>query len=71
VTTLLEQALDRVSKLPIDQQEAIAALILEELEDEQQWEAQFAASQEKLCRMAAKVRADIQAGRVRTSSLAR
>ncbi len=64
MTRLLEQALAELAKLPADEQDAIATLILEELADEQRWQATFAASQDKLAKMADKVRADIRAGRV-------
>ena len=65
MTRLLEQALAEVHKLPAPEQDAIAALILEELADERRWEEAFAHSQEPLARLAAKVREDIRAGRVR------
>lgn len=65
MTELLEKALVEVSKLSVEEQDAIAALILEALEDERQWEAVFAASQDKLARLADKVREDIRTGRVR------
>ncbi len=59
MTQLLE-ALACVAQLPAEQQDAIASIILEELEDEQRWDAAFAASQEKLGKLAGKVRGDIQ-----------
>jgi hypothetical protein len=65
VTHLLQQAIAEIQKLPDTDQDAIAALILEELTDEQRWREKFAASQDELSRMAEKVRGDIQAGRVR------
>ena len=65
MTELLEKALAEVSKLSAAEQDAIAALILETLEDERQWEEAFAASQDKLAKLAEKVREDIRAGRVR------
>jgi DNA-binding MarR family transcriptional regulator len=65
MTTLLEKALAEVAKLTPEAQDAIAALILEELEDEQRWEATFAATQPQLAKLAEKVRGDIRAGRVR------
>lgn len=46
-------------------QDAIAALILEELDDEQRWDTTFAATQPQLAKLAEKVRQDIRAGRVR------
>lgn len=65
MTELLEKALAEVSKLSAEEQDAIAALILEALEDERQWEAAFSASPDKLAKLAEKVREDIRAGRVR------
>lgn len=66
MTQLLEQALSEIRKLPETEQDAIAALILDELADEQRWDEAFARSQDQLARLAAKVRADIHAGRVRS-----
>ena len=65
VTTLLEKALAEVTKLAPEAQDAIAALILEELDDEQRWDTTFAATQPQLAKLAEKVREDIRAGRVR------
>jgi hypothetical protein len=65
MTQLLERAWAEVSKLPPEEQDAIAAIILQELEDEQRWDKRFAASQSKLSQLAGKVREDIRAGRVR------
>lgn len=65
MTQLLEQALAQLEKLPQDEQDAIAALILEEIADERRWDESFARSQDRLAELAAKVREDIQAGRVR------
>ena len=65
MTQLLEQALAEVRKLPALEQDAIASLILDELADEQRWDESFARSQDKLAQLAAKVREDIRAGRVR------
>ena len=63
MTQLLEQAIAQMQKLPTSEQDAIAALILEELE--QLWQESFAGSQEQLAAMAAKVRQDIREGRVK------
>jgi len=65
MTTLLEQAFAEVTKLAPEAQDAIAALILEELDDEQRWDTTFAATQPQLATLAEKVREDIRAGRVR------
>ena len=65
MTQLLEQAIAELHKLPASDQDAIASLILAEIDDERRWETAFANSQEQLGRMAEKVREDIRAGRVR------
>lgn len=60
VTQLLEQALTAVREPPEAEQDAIAALILDELADEKRWDAAFARSQDKLAEMAVKARVDVQ-----------
>lgn len=65
MTKMLEQALSEVKKLPESEQDAIASLILDELSDERRWEENFARSQDQLTGLAAKVREDIHAGRVK------
>ena len=65
MTTLLEKALAEGTKLAPEAQDAIAALILEELDDEQRWDTTFAATQLQLTKLAEKVREDIHAGRIR------
>ena len=65
MTHLLEKVLTEVYKLPPEKQDAIAAIILEELEDERQWDKAFGESQDKLAQLARKVRADIKAGRIK------
>jgi hypothetical protein len=64
MTQLLDKALTEIYKLPPEKQDTIAALILEELDDEQRWNAAFAESQDKFALLARKVRADIKAGRI-------
>jgi hypothetical protein len=66
MTQLLEQALSEVKKLPEPEQDAIATLILDELADERRWQESFARSQDQLARLAAKVREDVRAGRVKS-----
>lgn len=52
MTELLERAFTEASKLPEKEQDAMAALLLEELASEQRWEAAFAASPDQLSKMA-------------------
>ena len=65
MTHLLEQAIGEARKLSAPEQDAIAALIMDELADERRWDEAFANSQSQLSRLAAKVRQDVAAGRVR------
>ena len=53
MTKLLEQAFEKASKLPKDEQDAMAAFMIGELESEKRWEALFAGSQDRLREMAA------------------
>ena len=52
MTSLLEQALARVGGLPADEQDSIAAQILESLADEEAWKRRFADKREVLRRLA-------------------
>ncbi len=65
MTQLLEKALTEIYKLSPEKQDTIAALILEELDDERRWAAAFAESQDKLTQLVLKVRSDIKAGRIK------
>ena len=64
MTLLLEKALKEVHKLSPDEQDAIAAVILDELADDRRWDAAFSGSQAKLAKLAQRVRADKKTGRV-------
>ena len=65
MTTLLAQAFDKAAKLPEVMQEQIALQWLEDLEAEFKWDRTFAASQDKLAKLAEKALRDIKAGRVK------
>ena len=63
MTKLLEQAIVEIEKLPEDVQDAIAARLLADLADENEWAARFAATTDTQwdC-VAAMVRREIAAG---------
>ncbi|MBL1179103.1 hypothetical protein [Pantanalinema sp. GBBB05] len=63
MTELLEAAIARLKTLPTDKQDAIATLILEELEEEQRWDDSFARSPDLLAKLAAEAMAEHQAGK--------
>jgi hypothetical protein len=65
MTKLLEKALEEVAKLPASEQDAVAAILLEELASEQRWAESFAKSQDKLAKLAEEAIAEYKAGRTK------
>ena len=59
----LEHAVAEARKLPDADQEAIAALILEEIEEDRKWEESFARSPEKLTALAERAAEQVRVGR--------
>jgi hypothetical protein len=53
MTELLEQAIAQLKGQSSDRQDAIAALILEELDEERRWDKSFGRSPDLLARLAA------------------
>ncbi|MBK7929451.1 MAG: hypothetical protein IPJ98_18805 [Bryobacterales bacterium] len=65
MTTLLEQALQKVGSLPADEQDAIASQILDSLADEEAWRRRFAEKRDVLRRMADEALAEDERGETR------
>jgi len=65
MTGKLEKAIAQVKQLPEEQQNAIAAIILEEIEDEARWDAAFARSHDVLARLAAEAEEEDRRGQTR------
>jgi hypothetical protein len=65
MTDLLQRALCELQKRPSADQDAIAALILDELEDDRRWDESFAGSQDKLAALARQARLAVEAGQAR------
>jgi hypothetical protein len=65
MTQLLEKALSQVAKLPASEQDAMAAIVLEELASEKRWADSFAKSQVLLAKLADKALAEHAAGRTK------
>ena len=71
MTELLERAIARLKTLPTDKQDAmlceracaIAALILEEIDDERRWDESFARSPDLLASLAADAMVEYRAGK--------
>lgn len=67
MSQMLDDAVAEVRKLPDAEQDAIAAIILAEIEDERLWEETFARSPDTLMALAAKAAVQVQAGQCRTA----
>jgi hypothetical protein len=52
MTKLLTKAFNKVQKLTTEEQDAIAGIILEELNSEKRWDEAFRASQDKIAQLA-------------------
>lgn len=65
MTRLLKKAMTEIEKLPESEQDAVAALVLEELASEHRWSELFAKSQDKLAQLAQEALADHAAGRTK------
>jgi hypothetical protein len=65
MTKLLEKALEKISGLSRDEQDAIASQILAEIEDEAAWAKRFATPQGKLRRLADEALAEHRQGKTR------
>jgi hypothetical protein len=65
VTNALETALAEVAKLPPEEQNALATLLLDEIKSEQRWSRTFAESQGVLETLAGEALAEHRAGRTK------
>ena len=62
MTDMLEKAVSQAERLSEEQQDAIASLILDEIEDEARWDAAFARSPDVLERLAAEAEEEDRQG---------
>ena len=63
MTKLLEEAFAEAGKLPEPEQDALAAVILDELASERRWDQAFAESADLLAQLADQALAEHQAGK--------
>jgi hypothetical protein len=63
MSNLLEEAFAEASKLPEDEQDALAAWLLEELRSERHWSKAFADSADLLAQLADEALAEHRAGK--------
>ena len=67
MSPMLDLAMAEARKLPDKEQDSIAALILEEIEDDRRWEESFARSPGKLAALAARAEEQVRDGRCRVA----
>jgi hypothetical protein len=65
MTKLLQEAFEKASQLPPEEQDSVAAVILHELESEQRWQELFANSQDALAKLASQALAEHRAGKTK------
>lgn len=65
MTQLLDKAVSEAAKLPELEQDALAAILLAEIESERRWSESFGKSQAFLEGLAAEARAEHAAGRTK------
>ncbi len=65
MTRMLQQAFDRASEEPRPLQDAIASLVLAEIESEKRWSNSFAESQDELAAIADEALAEHRARRTK------
>jgi hypothetical protein len=63
MTQLVEKAFAAIARLPEAEQDAIAAIILEELASEERWQAALGASPDALGKLADEALAEYRAGK--------
>ncbi len=63
MTKLLENAIAQLKTRSVEEQNAIATIILEELEEEQMWDESFARSSDLLAQLAQEAMAEYHAGK--------
>ncbi|MBU4356121.1 MAG: hypothetical protein KJ822_12345 [Proteobacteria bacterium] len=63
MNTRLEEAFAQAAQLPPDEQEALAALLLDEIASERLWDQAFAQSQNQIAKLADEALTEFQEGR--------
>ena len=63
MTELLERAIAKLKTLSASEQDALASMILEELEDERRWDRSFSCSPDALAKLAATAMVEYHAGK--------
>lgn len=65
MTGLLQKAFARASELPEEEQDALAAVLIQEMESERRWAEAFAKSQDTAAKLADEAIAEYRAGKTK------
>ena len=65
MTQLLEKAIEKLSKLPNEEQDSFASLLLEELADDTRWNDSFRKSEDQLAKLAKEALEEYHAGKTK------
>jgi hypothetical protein len=65
MTRPLERAFERAARLPEEDQDALAEMLLAELESEEEWSRAFAKSQDRLALLAREALAEFEEGKTK------
>ena len=63
MTTMLEKALAKATRLPDEEQDALAAILLDEMASEARWQQAFADSPDQLAALAGEALDEFRAGK--------
>ena len=66
MTELLRKAFEEASKLPTQEQDALASVLLEEIDGEQKWDGTLAETQDEMAGLADVALAEHRAGKTET-----
>ena len=66
MTQLLKKAFDEASKLPAEEQDALARILLDELESEAHWADAFADTEDVLADLADEALSEYRSGKTQT-----
>ena len=65
MTELLQKAFEAASKLPKEEQDTLAAVLMDELESEARWSEAFSNSRDKLAQLGEEARAEYLQGKTK------
>ena len=68
MTSLLQEAIQKATTLPEEQQNVLAAILLEEMESERRWQESFARSTDALDKLAEEALEEHRLGKTRDLS---